>query len=533
MVWSSRMKKTATALFFAMLTLIGILTIDDYTGSYDESAEQVILCSNMKEYALALEKTGIRMEYWLENGAVPISQSIEKDHGISGYYLYGLLFPHISQNQPLRYSLWSLFTWLWFMLGVYSLYSIARLLGLKRVPACAAALLLYLAPRFFAEGHLNNKDVVLLCLMIACLWQGGRWLKKNTLGRGVLFSAVGALALNTKIVGLLAWGLILFAQLVQLTLNKKWTVQNAVAIAGTVASLIVFYVLLTPAMWSDPIGFVQYLLSNASSFSRWGGRIFFRNAYFDIPQKHQLPVYYVPYLILTTLPLYTYPLCAAGQLKVIKDFLRKPRTFLADPVQLLLAAATGCWVASIGAYVLLRPIVYNSWRHFYFAYAGMAVLAAYGIQVIWNVCSKRKYLQAMFAAVLCVCFVSGTVGLVLNHPRQSSYYNALVHPGTMETDYWNTSGSYALEKLASCEERNKNLPMEVGCYFLDIQNARYKLSDELRSKITTTVERDSPYLYYIEHYVQVYEVPYPEGYHVLFEVESYGRKIGTMYEKDV
>ena len=167
MVWSSRMKKTATALFFTMLTLIGILTIDDYTGSYDESAEQVILCSNMKEYALALEKTGIRMEYWLENGAVPISQSIEKDHGISGYYLYGLLFPHISQNQPLRYSLWSLFTWLWFMLGVYSLYSIARLLGLKRVPACAAALLLYLAPRFFAEGHLNNKDVVLLCLMIA------------------------------------------------------------------------------------------------------------------------------------------------------------------------------------------------------------------------------------------------------------------------------------------------------------------------------------------------------------------------------
>lgn len=530
---SVQMKKTATALFFAILMLIGVLTINDYTGSYDESAEQAILASNMKEYALALEKAGIRSEYWLKNGGTPISQSIEKDHGISGYYLYGLLYPHVVQNIPLRYSLWSLFTWLWFMVGVFSLYGIARQIGMNRLMACAASMMLYLAPRFFAEGHLNNKDVVLLCLMLAVLWQGGRWLQKNTIGRGVLFSLAGAFATNTKIVGALAWGLILLAQLVQLTVKRKWTAKSACLIAGTAVAFAAFYALLTPAMWNDPAGFVQYLLNNAASFSRWGGRIFFRNAYFDIPHKNQLPVYYLPYLMLTTLPLYTFPLCLAGQLKVVKDFLCKPLAFLSNPMQLLLLAATGCWVASVGAFVILRPVVYNGWRHFYFAYAGVAVLAAYGIQVIWNAGSKRKHFQKAFAALLCLCFAAGAAGMVVNHPRQSSYYNAAAHRGTMETDYWNTSGSYALEKLAACETRNQDLPMEVGCYFFDIQNARYKLSEELRSKITTTVEKDSPYLYYIENYVQVYEVPFPEGYHVLFEVESYGRKIGTMYEKDV
>ena len=102
----------------------------------------------------------------------------------------------------------------------------------------------------------------------------------------------------------------------------------------------------------------------------------------------------------------------------------------------------------------------------------------------------------------------------------------------METDYWTTSGTYALEKLFESEERNQELPLEVGCYFLDLQNARFKLSDEYKAVLTTTIERDSPYLYYNENYVQVYNVPDPEGYHVLFEVESYGRLIGTMYERD-
>ena len=89
-------------------------------------------------------------------------EKMEKDHGISGYYLYGLVFPQIEHNETLRYTLWSVVTWLWFMSGVWSLYAIARHMGLSSVLSCTSALLLYLSPRFFADGHLNNKDVVLL-----------------------------------------------------------------------------------------------------------------------------------------------------------------------------------------------------------------------------------------------------------------------------------------------------------------------------------------------------------------------------------
>ena len=528
---TEKMAKSAVALFFALLMLIGLLTIGDYTGSYDETAEQVILSSNMKEYALALQKLGICCEYWLQSDVQPISRSIEKDHGISGYYVYGLLFEQLEGSETLRYTLWSAMTWLWFMAGVGSLYGIARQLGLRRMPACAAALLLYLSPRFFADGHLNNKDVVLLCMMLATLWQGGRVLDKPSVGRVLLFSFVGAMAMNTKIVALMAWAFIMAAMLVKNTLLHQWNRRSAGLYALAVLAFGLFYLALTPAMWQDPMGFFAYLVGNAAAFSRWEGRLFFRGASFQIPEN-PLPVYYLPYMMLTTLPVYVFPLCLVGQLAALRDALRKPAAFFTGTRGLLLTCATGCWVLALAAFAVLRPVVYNGWRHFYFTFAGVAVLAGYGIGVLWRACEGRAWLRRLCAAAMCLCFGVTAAGMIVNHPRQAAYYNRLAGELQMETDYWNTSGTYALKKLAGLEERNRDLPLEVGCFFFDIQNAAFKLDAQTKAMVTTTVRDDSPYLYYIENYVQVYDVKPPEGYHVLFEVNSYGRLIGTMYEKD-
>lgn len=531
MRFAVKKSRIAVALFFAVLTLIGLLTAGDYTGSYDELWEQDTLCSNMKEYALWLEKAGIRSEYWLQSAHVPISESTEIDHGISGYYLYGLLMPHLQQHETLRFWLWNAVNWIWFMLGVWSLYAMARHLGLSRGLSCVAALLLYLSPRFFADAHVNNKDMALLAQMLAVLWLGTRFAQKPDLRRGLVFSFMGALATNTKIVAVIAWGLMWAGTCVKLTVSKEWTRKTAVAALTSAAAFVCAYVLLTPAMWRAPLAFFEYLLANTANFSRWEGTLFFRGASFQIPEN-PLPVYYLAYMILVTIPVYTLVLCALGQAAALYKAVQTRMGLLKSSQGVLLAAATVCWMAPVAGFVLLRPLVYNGWRHFYFSFAGLAVLAAYGLGVLWKLCSGKKALRVLCALVLCLCLGTTAVGIAVHHPRQSSYYNALSGDVLMETDYWNTSCTYALKKLLACEERNRDLPLEVGCYFMDIQNARFKLSDAQKAILTTTVERDAPYLYYIENYVQVYNVPKPEGYRVLFEVESYGRLIGTMYERE-
>lgn len=525
-------KQAATALFFVLLLLVGLLTADDYTGSYDELAEQGILESNLKEYAICLERLGVRWRYGLELSAAPISQSVEKDHGISAYYLFPLLLSFTDGSQWQRFTLWNAMTWLWFMAGVWSLYALSRRLGASRWLAMLSALVLYCSPRLFAEGHYNNKDIVLLCQMLLCLWQGARFLDRPTLLRGAAFSLCAALACNTRVVGALVWGLVVLGFAARLTLRREWSWKRAGGIAVCALCFLAAYGFLTPALWSDPIGFVQYLLQNASAFSRWSGTLYFRGAAFEIPEQ-KLPVYYLPYMILVTLPVFVLPLCVVGQLGFLKKLREEKKAFLAGTEGLLLTISTLLWLLPIAGFMVLRPVVYNGWRHFYFCFAGLAVMAGYGLLVLWQMCRGSVWMRRVCAAVLALCFGSTAVGMAVNHPNQGAYYNMLASRATMETDYWNSAGEGALKRLAACETRNPALPLEVGCYFLDIQNARFKLDDALKARLTTTVNRDSPYLYYIENYVQVYNVPEPEGYHVLFTVESYGRLIGTMYERDV
>ena len=148
-------RKVAVGAFFAVLMLIGLLTLCDYSASYDELPQQAILRSNAKEYALALQKAGINCPAWLALEDAAISESVERDHGIAPMYLYLPFLTTASQHTAS--TLWSLIVWLWFMAGLWSLYALARRLGLNRFFACVATLLLYLSPVFSLTPTLTTK----------------------------------------------------------------------------------------------------------------------------------------------------------------------------------------------------------------------------------------------------------------------------------------------------------------------------------------------------------------------------------------
>lgn len=202
--WFRKHASLVTVLFFVLLTLAGLLTSADYGLPCDEPAEQDILRENLYEYATRL--LGPQSEaarYYQANGVQLISQSIERDHGESAYYLAAPILQLQADAPDTMTVLWHAYTWLWFMAGVIALYRLMRQLGLNRFLACATALFLYLSPRFFAEGHYNNKDVVLLSLTLCTLASGLRFQKKPSFPAALLFSLFGALAANTKIIGAL------------------------------------------------------------------------------------------------------------------------------------------------------------------------------------------------------------------------------------------------------------------------------------------------------------------------------------------
>ena len=432
----------AVALFFAAFLLLGLLTAADYGAPWDEQDEMDILRMNLWEYArcLGLDESAFEERAVLDNALTisaltPISQSIEQDHGAAAFYpMAGVVMsPHLTEAQ--RSVLWHMWCWCVFTLGAFALYAACRQLGLTRGWALAAPTMLLLSPQFFAHGHYNNKDIALMALALCLLWQALRLMKKPTFGAGVLFSFFGALSANTKVAGVALWGLCALFVLMAQVVNRRMQGRTWAVAGVTIAAFAGFYALLTPALWASPAAFGQYLVENALSFQRWQNLILFRGTVFNL-RNASLPVYYLPYMVLATTPLWILAAIALGTLLAV---LRKPRL----DVWLVLLM----WALPLGFAVLTRTTVYNGWRHFYFAYGPMLALAAWGVSRL-----KRKKAAAL---VLAGCMAFGAVDVAAQHPYQHSYYQPIVRmrgEHFNELDYWNVSARDALQALADHTE---------------------------------------------------------------------------------
>lgn len=449
-----RLSGGLVAVFFALLTLLGLLASADYGQPWDETSEQDILRMNLNQYAQALNLSeryaGQGRLEWPEGGL--IENSIERDHGESAYYpLFWLMGENSLTNAQLM-TLWHAFTWLWFVVGAAALWLICRRLGLSRLLSCVATLFLVLSPRMFAEGHYNNKDMVLLALVLLTLWLALRLMEKPTFPRALLFSLAGAMAANTKIIGLMVWGLCALFVLGRQIGGKRMTGRVWLVALVALVSFVGLYALLTPALWSNPLAYIQYVLGNTADFSRWKNAVLFRGAVFDT-QNHPLPFYYLPYMILVTTPLWVLAFIAAGQVLALVRLIKRRRTLLADNVDTALLLCTCLWLLPFLYAVVARPTMYNGWRHMYFIYGPMLALAAYGLHRSWRWLKSldKPYLKRIGAALLAACMACTGTLMALAHPNEYSYYNALLLgkdlPDYLELDYWNVSSLQTLRTL--------------------------------------------------------------------------------------
>ena len=142
----SDFSRRAVAIFFAALLIAGVIAGLDYGKTTDEGTEYAILESNAAEYACRLLGENSSIARRLTDGAVRISESIERDHGVSAYYPFYPISVMLNRISPRALSLgWHAYTFLWFIAGCAALYGIARaLLGASRKFSCAAVLMLYL-----------------------------------------------------------------------------------------------------------------------------------------------------------------------------------------------------------------------------------------------------------------------------------------------------------------------------------------------------------------------------------------------------
>ena len=215
-------------------------------------------------------------------------------------------------------------------------------------------------------------------------------------------------------------------------------------LAGLVAygAVAIIAMLLTwPYLWASPLQHLAEVFRHMSNNPQILSVVFNGAEY----PSNALPVCYLPLMLAITLTLPVWPLFFGGLAAAAGRIARKD----AAPLDWRSLTALLAWFVLMLAYVLiLRPPMYDGYRHFLFILPPVFVFAGLAFQFVLER-SRRPWLNALLLALVAL---PGILALVRLHPYQYTYYNALVG-GTggashrFETDYWLTCYKEAMEQV--------------------------------------------------------------------------------------
>lgn len=531
--------------YIIILTLVfclGLAVTPDYGIPPDENTEISILMGNLREYlGLYFKEDSQVMYYFDSQGFIPIRDSVEIDHGQAAYYLISpLIFMaktgQISMSGEEISLIYHYYTYIISFTAVLAIYILIKDLFKNKRLSLICALAFFATPRIFAQMHFNNKDIVFLALMADTCCLGVLATKYCRLAQVIGFSLLAAIAANTKVVGLFAFGVIGLFYIIYVSAKREWGKNRIIAMLTAMGLFFLVYYLITPAMWGNIQGFFDYSLFNAFKFSRWDGTVLFEGKFYH-PAAGELPNRYIISLISITTPVYILALAILGLGRLfgrIAASLGNRRVKNADEAEKLLFISMICICTLLPLLIasVKKTIVYNGWRHFYFSYLGIIVLAAYGLELLM----ERFGRVIPILATTLICLTAIQMGF--NHPYQYAYFNVLTEREDRQlydTDYWGVSTRDALDYILDHDNSNEMVQISWGTDStrLLLINAYNVMPYERGMKIDLVYDYDdAEYIVVNTTSGVVNGFEKPDGFYLLYSIEAYGKRLTDIYARE-
>lgn len=411
------------------------------------------------------------------------------------------------------YLMRHLYVFLLFFCAAFCFYRLCRCLTKNDWLAFMGVLFFILTPRILADSFYNIKDSLTLSLYLIAAWRGVCFIEKPTAKNILLLSFFGALCTNARIVGAIIPVRCFTAAFLKSMADHTWKRQLSILSVTDLLSL-GFYILLSPVTWHNPIGEMINTVKTFSSYGGYEGTVPFLGQTY---RPDRLPWFYLPLWICITTPPAILALAFTGwlsRLYAIAAFIKNHSKNTVSPsikgqgaarLFLFLSAAVPLLYA-----LLLRPSLYNGWRHFYFIYPFIALSAVAGLSFL---CQKLKRFaipagpfpapfndhshgtekfaktgihagQLFFAAVFgCLCLTG--IWVLSNHPYEYAYFNLLARghiEDNFEKDYWAVSQRDQLIYLCGAvPEGPFSVWMNDGT-----QSCRYLLDTASQNRILVT-----------------------------------------------
>lgn len=365
-------------------------------------------------------------------------------------------------------SAWHLVNFLFFQLGVYFLYRLARR-WMGPDAALAASALFAWQPVLWGHAFINPKDPPFLTFFLASVCLGfemvDRVAQEQKTRITTVLSAAVFLGITTsiRILGPLAGLLVTFYFIFTIIKNKNLRVSvslpapdgaGAWLLFSSYAFLAVVVMFVTwPYLWESPItrffDVLRFMSDNPTNLSvLFGGEVY---------RAGELPRRYLPFMLAATLTEPVWILFIAG---VVVGYWKLIHGSSSQKInKLVTATLTLSWFVILVAYALIRkPAMYDGFRHFQFIIPPIFIFTGFAFEFLFEKLRNiaPTHLSWLHAGITGILAASGLIGIAQLHPYEYTYYNAFVG-GTSgafrnyETDFWLTCYKDAVEELNDSE----------------------------------------------------------------------------------
>jgi hypothetical protein len=495
--------------FFGVLLLLGLGVYADYGISWDEDLSRA---TGMVSLRYVAEQVNPALVAYHRDGTYPpLSEWANRDYGVvfelPACVLERLL--HLEEAGQ-RYLLRHLLTFLVCLGGVAAVYRLGRQrFGDWRIGLIGAAWLV-LSPRLFAESFYNSKDAVFMALFAVGIHTGVRLLVRPTTGRAVWHAVACAAAIDVRIMAL-----ILPAATLSLLGLRVAAGKAPAGAAGRAAGL--YGLLLTglvvawwPYLWPAPWANLQLAFQHMSVYG-WDNTVLYRGA---VVRANQLPWHYAPVWIGITTPLLYLGALLVGLAAIARTALRQKMAFLEDDDNLQDLFFAALLLVPLLAIIGLHSVLYDGWRHLYFVYPVLLLVALGGWVRGGRWLSQRAPRGRLVYGLGTGLALAGTAGqMVAAHPNQQVYFNCLAGSQVAtryELDYWGLSFRQGLEYVAAHDKRPR-ITIQINDQVLPVAKLNLCLlpvADRQRLVFTETASQADYFISNYRWHPQPYAYPH-------------------------
>ena len=406
--------------FFIMFFIIGLAIFRDY-GVYNDEYINNGFGSRWVKYVSAV--------FQARSLSVPLPEEMYVHD-----YIHGPIFEIFSSalrdffrvsNSRDVILVRHLIVFLMFYIGVGFFYFLCWR-HFRNLPlALLGCVFLVLCPRVFADAFYNSTDISFLSFFIIGLFTLIVMLDKRTFFSALVHACVCAILIDIRLVGLFLTILTVgfFCLKTMRARQTRDMIKDLWVIAAHLFFLIILVVLFNPFLWAHPfMNFKTSLFTIQQLHAKdLPAMIYYLGAYY---KYGEMPWHYLPVWVLVSTPFMYLSFFFVG---------------IFASIRLLLNSGYGFYWKQRNTVIFLLsffvPLVmatgkaHNGWRHIYFIYPVLIILALIGVQYFWRnigpLINIRPLIRGVLVVGISLFLVDTAAFMIRNHPYQNIYFNFL------------------------------------------------------------------------------------------------------------